>query len=75
MSRAEQPKDLETLDRSRGGLILPRRVRAAPDPQVHGADDGHAASHDSSISMSGLVWLLVVLHTLGIPIFVEGAMR
>jgi hypothetical protein len=25
--------------------------------------------------MSGLVWLLVVLHTLGIPTFVEGAMR
>jgi DNA polymerase III delta prime subunit/MFS family permease len=25
--------------------------------------------------MSGLVWLLVVLHTLGIPIFVEGTMR
>jgi hypothetical protein len=26
-----RPKDLGTLDGSRGGLILPRRVKAAPD--------------------------------------------
>jgi hypothetical protein len=29
-----RPKDLGTLDESRGGLILPRRLKAAPEPNV-----------------------------------------
>ena len=46
-ARAEgaRPKDLGTLDGSRGGLIIPRRVKAAPrrpeSCEVH-AEDVHA---------------------------------
>jgi hypothetical protein len=32
MREAVRPKDLGTLDRSRGGLILARRVKATPVP-------------------------------------------